>query len=457
MGVDSLDKFAGSKKNHGFLWLFLLAIVVVAGVVVVRFYELEKPQIIVLSDLTLIGRKGAIELQITDEKSGVQSYSVVLQQGKVKVDLVTKSFATEGLFAGGPKQLKEIIELDAQQLGMVDGRADLFVTAHDFSFWNWMAGNEISNSYALAFDVKPPRISLVDSPTSIRPGSAGIVIYRADEAIFEHGVTINNDFHPGFPVPGRSSATYGALIGIQYDAESLDKVVITAVDKAGNQGLTSFGLALRKVKKNYDRINVDDTFLNRKMPEFSQYYPEMTGPFIDQYVFVNTVVRQQNAQRIREICSHSSSEQYWSGRFDRMRRSSRRAGYADYRSYFYNGKKIDEEVHLGIDLASVRQAEVEATNRGKVVFADYLGIYGNMVILDHGLGVFSLYSHLSEINVTVGELLEKSAVLGRTGATGMAGGDHLHYAILVNGVFVNPLEWWDEGWLNLHILQYLKG
>nr|MBF0223220.1 M23 family metallopeptidase [Desulfobulbaceae bacterium] len=410
-----------------------------------------------MNDLSLIGRNGVIELQIVDDKSGVQSYLVVLQQGDKRQELATKRYVKQGFFSGGPKKILESIELDALKLGMTDGRADLFVTVHDFSFWKWMAGNETAVSHAIAFDVKPPHISLVDSPNSIKPGSAGIIIYRADEDIFNHGVTIDDDFHPGFPVPGRSTGTFGAMIGVQYDAETIDKSTITGVDKAGNQGLLVFAMKVRKVKKESDTITVGDSFLNQKIPEFAQYYPEMTGELVDQYVYVNNEIRKKNAQQIKEICSHSSSEQYWSGKFGRMRGSARRAGFAEYRSYFYNGTKIDSQVHLGVDLASVRMADVEAANRGKVVFAQYLGIYGNMVILDHGLGVFSLYSHMSEISVTEGELLEQGAVMGKTGTTGMAGGDHLHFAILVNGVFVTPVEWWDEGWVDLHIQQYLKG
>ena len=119
--------------------------------------------------------------------------------------------------------------------------------------------------------------------------------------------------------------------------------------------------------------------------------------------------------------------------------------------------EIDQQVHLGIDLASTRQADIKAANRGNVVFADYLGIYGNTIILDHGQGIFSLYSHLSQISVAVGELIDKGVVIGLSGNSGMAGGDHLHFSILVNGIFVTPLEWWDQQWLQLNIEDVLYG
>jgi len=458
MKPDSRDKLSVARKGPSvLLWLIVLGLMGAAAIAVTRLYELEKPQVSVLSDFAILGMKGAVEVQITDEKSGIQSYSIVLQQGKNRIPLAGKKFVRQGIFGGGPKKLDEVVAIDALPLGIVDGRAELLIDVRDFSLWGWLAGNETTDAYAVAFDVKPPHLSIIDSPRSIKPGSAGIVIYSADEDIFEHGVTINGDFHPGFPVPNRSTGTFGAMIGIRYDTETIDKASITAVDKAGNQSIISFVINLRKVKKNTDRINVSDGFLNKKIPEFEQYYPEMTGSTIEQYIYVNNEVRRQNAQRIKELCSHSSPERYWHGRFGRMRRSSRRAGFAEYRSYFYNGAKIDNQVHLGIDLASVRQAEVEASNKGKVVFGDYLGIYGNMVILDHGMGIFSLYSHLNRISVTEGELIEKGAVLGHTGMTGMAGGDHLHFSILVNGIFVNPVEWWDENWIDRHVEQYLKG
>ena len=133
------------------------------------------------------------------------------------------------------------------------------------------------------------------------------------------------------------------------------------------------------------------------------------------------------------------------------------AGFAEHRTYYYNNEEIDKQVHLGIDLASTKRAEVHAANRGKVVFADYLGIYGNTVILDHGQGIFSLYSHLSEIGAAVDELKDKGAVIGLSGTTGMAGGDHLHFSMIVNGIFVSPLEWWDQQWLQLNIDDILNG
>ena len=95
----------------------------------------------------------------------------------------------------------------------------------------------------------------------------------------------------------------------------------------------------------------------------------------------------------------------------------------------------------------------EFINAGVVLYAADLGIYGNCVIVDHGLGVQSLYAHLSSIEVKEGDRVEKGRVLGRSGMTGLAGGDHLHFTMLVNGQAVNPVEWWDPKWMQDRVLR----
>ena len=141
----------------------------------------------------------------------------------------------------------------------------------------------------------------------------------------------------------------------------------------------------------------------------------------------------------------------WDGTFQRLPRSAARAGFGDHRYFTYQGKQVGESYHLGFDLASVRNAEVPAANNGRVVFTGELGIYGNLIVIDHGLGLMSLYSHLSEIHVKVGDVVQKGAIIAKTGSTGLAFGDHLHFGILVGGVEVTPLEWLDPKWIKDNI------
>ena len=147
---------------------------------------------------------------------------------------------------------------------------------------------------------------------------------------------------------------------------------------------------------------------------------------------------------------------YWQGAFGRLPGSATRSGFGDRRTYFYQGQKIDQQFHLGVDLASLSQSPIPAANKGKIVFADRLGIYGKTIIIDHGFGLFSMYSHLSGFDRHVDQMVSKGEIIGRTGNTGLAGGDHLHFSVLVNDVFVNPLEWWDATWIIHNVTGKIK-
>jgi murein DD-endopeptidase MepM/ murein hydrolase activator NlpD len=177
---------------------------------------------------------------------------------------------------------------------------------------------------------------------------------------------------------------------------------------------------------------------------------------VEKFLFVNRDLRRANYQKISEVCRDSDNKIYWEGAFLRLPNAANRAGYADHRTYFYQNKEIDRQVHLGIDLASLANSQVPAANSGVVAFAGTLGIYGGTVIIDHGFGLFSMYSHLSFIDVNAGDQLSKGQELGRTGSTGMAGGDHLHFSMLVDDTFVNPVEWWDESWIQNNVMSKIE-
>ena len=158
-----------------------------------------------------------------------------------------------------------------------------------------------------------------------------------------------------------------------------------------------------------------------------------------------------NYKKITGLGEKTGKVLYWDGVFLRLPKSANRAGFADHREYKYKGRIIDRQVHLGIDLASIAHSPVPASNKGKVVFAGPIDIYGKTVMIDHGFGLLSMYSHLSSYDVQEGQIVSKGEIIGRTGITGLAGGDHLHFSILIHNTFVNPLEWWDAAWIKNNI------
>ncbi len=438
----------------------LLILLIIAAVAIGFFiyYEREKPQLTFKDDISILGLHKEVNFSVADSKSGISFVKIVLTQGDKTSKIYEKGFSRQGFFShNGPKKLEETVVIDAGALGFADGEAELQVTVRDFSFWNWMAGNETVATYPVTMDTHPPKIAILHSTRYVRPGGSGIVVYKINDKVEKHGVTINGHFNPGFPISDADDDRYIAYFGLDYTTTAIENAAVTASDLAGNVGTAAFGMILKTKEFNDDQINISDNFLNLKIPEFAQEYPQLSGSLVEQFVYVNSQVRQENYQKIVEVCSNPSPIRLWHGVFQRMSRSSRMAGFAEHRTYFYNNEEIDKQVHLGIDLASTKRAEVHAANRGNVIFADYLGIYGNTVVLDHGQGVFTLYSHLSELGAAVGELKEKGAVIGLTGTTGMAGGDHLHFSVLINGIFVTPVEWWDQQWLQLNIDDILLG
>ncbi|MBA3004102.1 MAG: M23 family metallopeptidase [Desulfurivibrio sp.] len=455
-----LDPFDKVVKKRSAIPSLVLGVAALLGLVMAIFFwllgEMEKPRVVIAGDISHIGLTKQVSFVVSDAKSGVRSIEVAMVQENKKALLFERTYPRSGYFSGvGPHTIEETIEITPKALNFKDGAGQLVVTVSDFSWWNWLRGNVTIHLSALVVDTKPPAISVTDSPQYIKGGGAGVVIYRVNESVGKHGVVVNDVFYPGFPLPKRGEGVYGACMGLPHDIAKIEQAFVSVADLAGNEGKAPFSMNLHVRKVVSDKLTISDGFLSAKIPEFASHYPELSGTLVEQYIKVNNDIRQANYKKIQEVCAKFQPERLWDGRFGRMAASSPRAGFADHRTYLYNGESIDQQVHLGVDLASLQHANVEAANRGLVVFAEYLGIYGNTVILDHGQGIFSLYSHLSQIDATVGSMVEKDAVVGLSGTTGMAGGDHLHFSILVNGIFVDPLEWWDPEWLNLHMLSVL--
>ena len=457
--ADSIEKMTGKRSIKSMIFSLLFLLLLAAGAIgFFIYYEREKPQFSFKEDVSIFGLRKEVSFSIADSRSGISFVDIVLVQGDTTSKIYEKVYSRQGFFThNGPKKLEEKVVLEAGALGFTDGEAELRVTVRDFSFWNWMAGNETVTTYPVTLDTHPPKIAILHSTRYVSPGGSGIVVYKINDKVEKHGVTVNGHFNPGFPVNEADDDRYIAYFGLDYSTTAIENAAVNASDPAGNAGTAAFGMILKKQKFNEDQINISDNFLNMKIPEFAQEYPQLSGSLAEQFVYVNSQVRKENYQKIVEVCSSPSPLRLWHGVFERMSRSSRMAGFAEHRTYYYNNEEIDRQVHLGIDLASTKRAEVHAANRGNVIFADYLGIYGNTVILDHGQGVFTLYSHLSELGAAIGELKDKGAVIGLTGTTGMAGGDHLHFSVLINGVFVSPIEWWDPQWLQLNIDDILYG
>lgn len=446
----------GSNKGKNFLFFLLILLLAAGGFAAFTLFETEKP-VVAMGELPeFIGADTPLELTVSDGKSGLRSIRVVINQASLSKEILTKDYTRQGYMGkAGPAEVKEKQMVDLKQLGLKDGEAEFVLEVRDYSFWGLFQGNLTRIAKKISVDTKPPKVILLHATRYLKQGGAGIVVYECPEEIVRHGVQLNGNFHPGFPVSGKER-TYIAYIALPYDAQSIVDARVVAEDRAGNKGTAGFVSTYKKAVQRHDRIGISEGFLAAKIPEFEEHYPEMKGNLIEKYLYTNREIRDANNKKIHDLCQSPMTERQWKGAFQRMP-GSPRAGFADHRTYDYKNQPIDEQVHLGVDIASTERDQVIAAEAGKVVFTGYHGIYGEMVVIDHGQGVYSLYSHLSQINTTVESMVDKNSVIGLTGTTGMAGGDHLHFSMLVNGVFVNPVEWWDPHWIAVTIDEPLAG
>jgi murein DD-endopeptidase MepM/ murein hydrolase activator NlpD len=282
-------------------------------------------------------------------------------------------------------------------------------------------------------------------------GGAGLVIYRVSEPVFQSGVLVGDRLFPGYSGYFSDKSIYMAFFAIPHDqGENID-LFLAAEDYGKNRSNAGFHYYINKIKFKSDSIYLSDNFFRRKMPEFKIDGIQDDLSLKEKFLYINQTIRQKDFDKIVKVCTNSTPTILWRGRFQRFPRSAQKAGFADLRTYIYKDKIIDKQTHLGIDLASTACSPIPAGNHGKIVFADDVGIYGNTVIIDHGFGLFSTYSHLSRFTVVPGQEVKKGETIGYTGTTGMAGGDHLHFGILVHNTFVNPIEWLDATWIKHNI------
>jgi murein DD-endopeptidase MepM/ murein hydrolase activator NlpD len=267
---------------------------------------------------------------------------------------------------------------------------------------------------------------------------------------------VDTSFFAGHPYPGDPKRRI-ALFAVPRDVAPNPRVTVIATDLAGNEASAGWPVALKERVFDDVRIELSKTFLEVKVRDLAEAVGVTEEDPLTAFRKINSETRAQNEKKIRELVANPSAEPLFDGGFVQMRSSAVTSRFAEHRSYFVEGEKVSEAIHFGYDLASTAGAPIEASNRGRVIFAGELGIYGNCVLLDHGLGLVSLYAHLSQIDVAQGDLVEKNGFLGRSGDTGLAGGDHLHFAMLVGDAYVDPTEWWDAKWVEEKVMSRLGG
>jgi murein DD-endopeptidase MepM/ murein hydrolase activator NlpD len=450
-----MSAFKPNRPRRKLPIIGVLLLIVVIGLAAGGYYlaprfEWRSPQIRV-PDSDALGLS-PVEIAISDAGAGLKSVAATLSAGGSEHTLVSEQYADP------VSEKKFTVALSSKLAGLKEGPAVLRVSARDASLWNFFRGNETVIEKKLTIDITPPTVELIADDRYVNFGGVGAIVYKSSADTATSGVRIGDYFFPGSKGQIKDQPDYViALFAHPYNVPANVRAVLVASDKAGNSRQVPLVYELKDVKYRKSTIAISESFLQNKIAPLLHDVAARQGAPKDVFVAVNNKLRAENEKRIIEITSKATPSMLWKGAFSQLSNSKVEANFADHRTYVYNKEPIDTAYHLGYDLSVTKQYPVEAANSGTAAFVGDLGIYGNTVILDHGLGLFTLYSHLSSMDVKVGDAVKARQIIGKTGETGLAAGDHLHYGVYLHGVAVLPVEWWDPKWINDNIAPKLAG
>jgi len=395
-----------------------------------------------------------LKIPITDD-TGLKSLKIMLSDGSREIELPHDDFKV------GTKAFEATVRFPKVGLNKKNALLKLTITTTDISKWNFFMGNSTSKQAIIYIDETKPEVFPLISSYGITKGGAALAIFKAKDANLK-SLTIKTNFGKEFkPTPFYKEGYYAVLVAWPL-IEKRFSAKIVAIDKAGNKTRSRLDFFQKDKKYRTSTIKVNDKFINGKISDLAEDRPEETANLTpaEKFNFINAIYRNENNKVIYDITSkvdQNRIENFKIQPFYPLKNGKVVASHGDHRYYKYKGKIISEAYHLGVDLASTRMADLLVTNPGVVVFSSYNGIYGNNLIVYHGLGLYSLYGHCSSIQVQKGDIVKAWSVAAKSGATGLALGDHLHFSILVQGVFVRPAEWMDSQWIQTNITDIFDG
>ncbi|NPB07467.1 MAG: M23 family metallopeptidase [Aquificae bacterium] len=415
--------------------VWFLAGLLAVGAFLYLFY-LGKPRLAGLESFNLLPLQKEVELHLQNYDKA-QRVKVYLLQGEKEFPLYE-----------GPPQERLRLKVNPKKLGLKEGKAKAVVEVRRL----FLVRDRYETESLV--DYTPPRLLLLFSPYAVMNGGSGAVkVSLSEEAKLSLFV---RDWE--FPFYRLGGLNFFSLFAVPVDFKRGDAIRVVAVDAVGNR--TELSVPVKVKRKRYPVYRIELKGREDKLVvKLSSLLGEQVSRenFVEAFKKVNEEMRRENEETLARIGKRSEKALLWKGRFLQMKKSKVISVFGEKRIYTYGGKKVSESYHWGYDLASVKHAPVEAANDGKVVFTGFIGIYGNVVVIDHGFGLMSLYAHLADFKVKKGDAVKKGQVIGYTDETGLAFGDHLHYGMMVHGIPVNPIEWWDGRWIKNAILPALQG
>ena len=442
------------KSGSSFGVLFLFALIIGGALYIYNsaIFERDVPEI-TMENNGYWNLKKPLKI-IIDDASGLKSYKIVLKNNGERQILQHEQFIT-------PESALHVeVSPPKSAYAMKTKDITISIEATDASKWNMLNGNSVKVEYKLKIDKKRPQLSNVANSYKIKKGGAALVVFKAKDDNLKD-LYIQTNFGKKFQVtPFYKEGYYISLLAWPVTENSF-RATVVATDAADNIAKINVPLYLKDKRYRISKIKLSDKFLNGKIAELAEEFAETAGvdDKIEQFKIINEDVRAKNEKLIHDITSNVPEEMISNFKIKKMyplKNAAIVAHFGDHRLYSYQGSEVSESYHLGLDMASNAMAKIKPQNSGDVVYADYNGLYGNMPIIHHGLGLYTLYGHCSSLNVANGDSIRAKAQIANTGKSGYAMGDHLHFGVLIQGIEVRPAEWMDTQWMKLNISNVIK-
>ena len=418
----------------------VVIIVIVLLPIAVLLARSATPVVDLPVSVSSLGQATPIAVHVSDPR-GVRKVAVFVEQNGAKLpvwELPQASSAPDSTwsFVAGVKTTPQLRE----------GKAKLIIEATS----NDLIGKTAHLERDVTVVTQPPTVSVDSEQHYLYLGMADLATFSVSGSWTAAGVRVGDQTFRSWPMPGGKPGLF-SLLAFAWNMPANTIPQVFASNGAGNDVTSPLTFQFPKKeqpKYTVHDLQVSDAFMQKVVNELD---PNGAGDPVTRFVRVNNEMRRANNKTLFDLRLKTADRFLFSQPFARQSHSQAEATFADVRNYMYQGKKIDQQVHLGYDLAVTQHVGVEASNDGRVVYAAALGIYGNCIVVDHGYGLQTIYGHLSHIDVHEGDMVKRGQVMGQSGMTGMAGGDHIHFAMQLDGVQIDPKEWWDSHWIQDHV------
>jgi len=449
-------KRKNKKKGGKFLLAFITLILLAGAGYVYTAPEFErKAPTITVDEHIFWNRIDPLEIHVSDNVA-LKHYEVLLNDGKKNVMI------SQGDFEPNTKDKTVLLKYPKGKiLDKKSTKFKLTIIATDRSLWNFIQGNKSVKNIDVTVDYKRPNVNVLANSYSITQGGSALVVFHASDDNLAT-LYIEAAGHKYKAQPYKKEGYYASLIAWPFTEKNFSAKII-ASDLAHNIRKTDIPFYYKNHKYRVSWIKVSDKFIDGKITDLSTSDPEYASidGRLEKLRAINETMRLKNEEKIHTLGKNISDEVLDTWRIQKfypLKNGARVASFGDERHYYYQQKRneVSHSYHVGYDLASTKMASIRTSNSGTVVYANENGIYGNMPMIDHGLGLYTLYGHCSQILVKEGDEVKAGEVIAKTGSTGLALGDHLHFGLLVQGVEVRPVEWFDAGWIRKNINNVFK-